>query len=67
MAAYLIVDTLLDDSGLYEQYNSKARPPIEKFGGEYLARGGLTLRDSSTRLRGGNGIESAPAVASRFA
>jgi Domain of unknown function (DUF1330) len=40
MAAYLIVDTLLHDADPYEQYKAKARPLIEKFGGEYLARGG---------------------------
>jgi uncharacterized protein (DUF1330 family) len=55
MAAYLIVDTLLDDADLYEEYKLKARPLIEKFGGEYLARGGrMTLREtdlwSPTRL-----------------
>jgi uncharacterized protein (DUF1330 family) len=55
MAAYLIVDTLLDDANMYEQYKLKARPLIEKFGGEYLARGGrMTLREtdlwSPTRL-----------------
>jgi uncharacterized protein (DUF1330 family) len=55
MAAYLIVDTLLNDPNLYEEYKSKARPLIEKFGGEYLARGGrMTLREtdlwSPTRL-----------------
>jgi uncharacterized protein (DUF1330 family) len=47
MAAYLIVDTLLDDADLYEEYKKKARPLIEKFGGEYLARGGrMTLRET---------------------
>jgi uncharacterized protein (DUF1330 family) len=47
MAAYLIVDTLLDDPALYEQYKVKARPLIEKFGGEYLARGGpMTIRET---------------------
>ena len=47
MAAYLIVDTLLDDADLYEQYKLKARPLIEKFGGEYLARGGrMNLRET---------------------
>lgn len=55
MAAYLIVDTLLDDPDLYERYKVKARPLVEKFGGEYLARGGrMTLREtdlwSPTRL-----------------
>jgi uncharacterized protein (DUF1330 family) len=47
MAAYLIVDTLLHDPDLYVQYKLKARPLIEKFGGEYLARGGrMTLRET---------------------
>jgi uncharacterized protein (DUF1330 family) len=47
MAAYLIVDTLLNDPKLYEEYKAKARPLIEKFGGEYLARGGkTTLRET---------------------
>jgi uncharacterized protein (DUF1330 family) len=47
MAAYLIVDTLLNDPVLYEEYKLKARPLIEKFGGEYLARGGrMTLRET---------------------
>ena len=47
MPAYLIVDTLLNDAALYEQYKVKARPLIEKFGGEYLARGGrMTLRET---------------------
>jgi uncharacterized protein (DUF1330 family) len=47
MAAYLIVDTLLNDPDLYEQYKVKARPLIEKFGGEYLVRGGrMTLRET---------------------
>jgi uncharacterized protein (DUF1330 family) len=47
MAAYLIVDTILDDADLYELYKVKARPLIEKFGGEYLARGGhMTHRET---------------------
>jgi uncharacterized protein (DUF1330 family) len=47
MAAYLIVDTLLDNVGLHEEYKLKARPLIESFGGEYLARGGrMTLRET---------------------
>jgi uncharacterized protein (DUF1330 family) len=55
MAAYLIVDALLDDADLYQQYRLKARPLIEKFGGKFLARGGrMTLREtdlwSPTRL-----------------
>ena len=55
MAAYLIVDTALDDAEVYEEYKAKAKPLIERFGGEYLARGGaITLREtdlwSPTRL-----------------
>ncbi|MEN9467883.1 MAG: hypothetical protein RL081_1884, partial [Pseudomonadota bacterium] len=40
MAAYLVVDTLLDNPELYEEYKRLARPLAERFGGEYLARGG---------------------------
>ena len=40
MATYLIVDTLLDKPELYEEYKLKAKPLVERFGGEYLARGG---------------------------
>jgi len=47
MAAFLVVDTLLDDPDLYEEYKLKAKPLVEKFGGEYLARGGpMTLRET---------------------
>lgn len=47
MAAYLIVDTLLDKPELYEEYKRLAKPLVEKYGGEYLARGGdLTLRET---------------------
>ncbi len=47
MAAYLVVDTLLDDPALYEEYKLQARPLAEAFGGEYLARGGsMTIKES---------------------
>ena len=47
MATYLIVDTLLEKPELYEEYKLKAKPLVERFGGEYLARGGdLTLRET---------------------
>jgi len=47
MATYLIVDTLLDDPEVYEKYKIQAKPIVEQFGGEYLARGGnLTLRET---------------------
>ena len=40
MAAYLIVDSKLTNPEMYELYKQKARPLIERYGGEYLARGG---------------------------
>jgi len=47
MAAYLVVDTLLHDPALYEEYKLQARPLAEKFGGEYLARGGnMDIKES---------------------
>ncbi len=46
MAAYLIVDTLLDDPALYEDYKLRAKPIVERFGGQYLVRGGpMTVRE----------------------
>lgn len=55
MAAYMIVDCVLDNPELYEQYKLKAKPLLEAFGGEYLARGGaLTVKEddlwSPTRI-----------------
>jgi uncharacterized protein (DUF1330 family) len=43
MAAYLVVDTLLDNPALYEEYKVRAKPLVEAFGGEYLARGGSMI------------------------
>lgn len=40
MAAYVIVDTKINDPAGYEKYKSLARPIAESFGGEYLVRGG---------------------------
>jgi uncharacterized protein (DUF1330 family) len=40
MAAYLIVDTAIDDPAAYEEYKALARPLAETFGGVYRARGG---------------------------
>jgi uncharacterized protein (DUF1330 family) len=40
MAAYVIVDTKLNNPGAYEEYKAKAREIIERFGGIYRARGG---------------------------
>lgn len=47
MAAYLVVDTLLDKPELYEEYKVRAAPIAQKFGGKYLARGGkLDVKES---------------------
>ena len=47
MAAYLVVDTDLTNPEMYESYKLKAKPLVEKHGGEYLARGGkLTVKES---------------------
>lgn len=43
MAAYLIVDTALDNPTRYEDYKALARPIVESYGGEYLARGGALM------------------------
>ena len=42
MTAYLIVDTKINDEVAYEEYKIRAKPIVESYGGEYLARGGLT-------------------------
>lgn len=55
MSAYLIVDTKIENPDEYEEYKVKAKPLAEKYGGEYLARGGelVVLEDdlwTPTRL-----------------
>lgn len=40
MAAYVIADTEIADAEAYEAYKVQARALAERFGGEYLARGG---------------------------
>ena len=42
MAAFLIVDTKIHDEQAYEEYKIRAKPIVESYGGEYLARGGNT-------------------------
>lgn len=42
MAAYVIVDTRVNDPEAYEEYKTLAAPLVAKFGGTYLARGGPT-------------------------
>ena len=41
MAGYFaVIDVRVDDADQYQDYVSKAGPLIEKYGGEYLVRGG---------------------------
>ena len=40
MAAYMIVDTKIENAEAYEEYKALARPLAEKFGGRYRVRGG---------------------------
>ena len=40
--AYLVVDTKIKNGEAYEEYKLRAKPIVESFGGEYLARGGNT-------------------------
>ena len=48
MTAFMVVDTLLKDPELYEQYKLLAKPLVEKFGGQYLARGGkMSVKENS--------------------
>ena len=44
-AAYMIVDTKLTSATEYEEYKRLAKPILEDFGGEYLARGGTLYVD----------------------
>ena len=47
MAAYLVVDTLINDAAAYDAYKLGAKPIVERHGGEYLARGGaLTVLEA---------------------
>jgi uncharacterized protein (DUF1330 family) len=40
MAAFVIVDTKINDTEAYEEYKNLASPIVEKFGGIYRTRGG---------------------------
>ncbi|WP_293267332.1 DUF1330 domain-containing protein [Neptunomonas sp.] len=47
MSAYLVVDTNIHNSEMYEIYKSLAKPIAEKYGGVYRVRGGaIDLRES---------------------
>lgn len=54
-AAFIIVDTLITNDEEMETYKLLAKPLVERFGGDYLARGGqLVVKEnqlwSPTRL-----------------
>ena len=40
MAAYILVDTKIENPEAYEEYKALARPIAESFGGKYIIRGG---------------------------
>ena len=40
MAAFLVVDTAIENAEEYEKYKALAKPIAEKFGGRYRVRGG---------------------------
>ncbi len=40
MAAYILVDTQIENPEAYEEYKALARPIAESYGGKYLTRGG---------------------------
>lgn len=40
MPAFVVVDTKIKNPEKYEEYKALARPIAEKYGGQYIARGG---------------------------
>ena len=47
MAAFLVVDTQIENPEAYEEYKKLAKPIAEKYGGDYRARGGeLDVRET---------------------
>ena len=42
MAVYMVVDTKIKNPEAYEEQKIKAKPIVDSFGGDYLARGGYT-------------------------
>lgn len=52
MAAYAIVQVDVKDADEYAKYAALAGPAVEKFGGEFLARGGaVEVMEGTTRDR----------------
>lgn len=48
---YVIVDVQIDKPEEYKEYMALARPAVEKFGGEYLVRGGAFNVVEGTHLQ----------------
>ena len=47
MSAFLIVDTMIKNLSVYEEYKKLAKPIAEKYGGVYRARGGeMDIRET---------------------
>ncbi|MGA8262509.1 MAG: DUF1330 domain-containing protein [Arenicellales bacterium] len=42
MSAYIVVEIMIHDAKLYEEYKSRVMPTIEQYGGQLLAAGGKT-------------------------
>ena len=42
MTVYVVVDTKINNAEAYEEYKINAKPIVESYAGEYLARGGET-------------------------
>ena len=40
MSTYLVVDITVHDPEMLKEYASKSKPFVEKYGGNYLVRGG---------------------------
>ena len=48
--AYILVDVKIKNDENYDKYKKLAKPLVEKFGGEYLTRGGHMEAVSYTHL-----------------
>lgn len=42
MSAYIIAQPAVSDAQRYETYKALAKVAVDKYGGEYIARGGVT-------------------------
>lgn len=47
MAAYIVVDTRITQPEVYKEYQTRAKPLLEKYGAEILAHGGkLSVKEN---------------------